>query len=336
MADFIYQIYDKIFKKILTLSSVAVVNLINGLFGTTYPPDSTITYHWTEFEDDNLRRILADTILTINGIHSYHIEAQMEKDEDIVFRVFDYGYGHAQRQRFAQPFEPKLISSTDIVDTFSDTDVSNTDAEITSFSTIEPASDDYPPYTLYFPEPKIIYLVAKDNIPDEYTLKLDFGKQGSFPYKVSTFKYPESTPEELTDKKMIILIPFELLKLREAMKKKRTPENLSALKNLIFHDIIGSINKNLDVGNITVDDARKLKRLTHKLYNHIYSHYEEMEELNAMTDESLMLDIDIIEKEHEKQLAEKDALLQQTIAEKDLLLSEINSLKTELAKLKRN
>lgn len=69
----IYQIYDKVFKKILTLSSTAVINLINGLFDTDYPTDSTITYNWTEFTDDNLRRILADTILTINGSNSYHL-----------------------------------------------------------------------------------------------------------------------------------------------------------------------------------------------------------------------------------------------------------------------
>ncbi len=39
----VYQLYDKIFKKILTLSSTAVINLINGLFETDHPTDSVIT-----------------------------------------------------------------------------------------------------------------------------------------------------------------------------------------------------------------------------------------------------------------------------------------------------
>lgn len=52
-----YQIYDIIFKKILTLSSSAIINLINGLFKTSYSKDSTIHYNWTEFADDKLRRI---------------------------------------------------------------------------------------------------------------------------------------------------------------------------------------------------------------------------------------------------------------------------------------
>lgn len=98
MAETIVHIFDKVFKKILTLSAKAVINLINGLFGTTYPEDSTITYNWTEFMDTELRRTLADTIITVNGKYSYHIEAQLEKAGDIVFRVFEYGYHHAISQ----------------------------------------------------------------------------------------------------------------------------------------------------------------------------------------------------------------------------------------------
>lgn len=51
----IYHLYDKIFKKILTLSSKAVINLINGLFNTNYPLNSNIQYNWTEFENDELK-----------------------------------------------------------------------------------------------------------------------------------------------------------------------------------------------------------------------------------------------------------------------------------------
>lgn len=83
----------------MILSSTAVVNLINGLFDTNYPTDSTISYNWTEFESDELKRILADTILTINNRYSYHMEAQITEDEDIILRVFEYGYTHADRNR---------------------------------------------------------------------------------------------------------------------------------------------------------------------------------------------------------------------------------------------
>ncbi|MBP3544118.1 MAG: hypothetical protein J6J86_07810 [Lachnospiraceae bacterium] len=290
----IHQIYDKIFKKILTLSEGAVVNLINGLFDTNYPPDSTVQYNWTEFEDNGLKKTLADAIITINGCHSYHMEAQIMKDEDIIFRVFEYGFSHASRNR-----------------------IQEVDREM-----------------LDFPEPRIIYFYATSGIPDEYELRLNFGAQGYFDYKIPVLKYMNTTPEELTQKKMIILIPFELMKLRDAIKKERSPENLEALKNLIQNDILYSINMNMELGNITLSDAQKLKRLTHQLYKHIYAHYEEMEVLNEMTDESLILDIDIIEKRHEEELAkvvaEKDKELAEAVAEKD---KEIELLKQQLADL---
>ena len=126
---------------------------------------------------------------------------------------------------------------------------------------------------------------------------------------------------------MIILIPFELLKLRKAIEKARTPENLCALQHLISHDILEAIQLNLDAGNITVDDAIKLRRLAHKLYKHIYSHYEEMKEMNEMTDESLLLDVEIMQKEHEKAMAE---LEKEIAAQAD----EIAALKAELSKYK--
>ncbi|MGN1179879.1 MAG: hypothetical protein ACI4SD_01605 [Suilimivivens sp.] len=306
MESTIYQIYDKIFKKVLTLSSLSVVNLINGLFGTDYPKDSTVSYNWTEFEKEDLRKILADTILTINGKYSYHMEAQMDRDNAIILRVFDYGYNHALRS----------------------------------------AKEENGIWVLEFPEPKIIYLYAEKDIPDEFLLQINFGTQGKFIYRVTTFKYQEVSTEELNERKMVILIPFKLLKLRKLLEKDRSKENLFALKNLIQNDIIGSIEENLAMGNITFQDAQKLKRYTHKLYEHIYAHYKEMEELNEMTDESLMLDIDIIEKRHETELYEIKEKFKEKLTETENALTEtenaliekqndLEKAESEIARLKK-
>ena len=42
-SDRVAHVYDSVFKKILTLSVRSVVGLINGLFGTDYPSDSSIS-----------------------------------------------------------------------------------------------------------------------------------------------------------------------------------------------------------------------------------------------------------------------------------------------------
>ena len=173
----IYQIFDKAFKRILTLSDKAVINLINGLFGTNYPTNSKITYNWTEHEDKDLKKTLSDSILTINGRDSYHIEAQMTEDEEIVFRVFEYGFGHAYKNR-------TIVSGGE---------------------------------RMVFPRPCIIYLDEgkKDSIPDEYSLVLQFENQGEFLYKVPLVKLQNISIQELNEKKLIILLPFLLLKLRK-------------------------------------------------------------------------------------------------------------------------
>ena len=251
-------IYDKIFKKVLTLSSKAVINFINGLFETQYSTDAKVTYNWTEFHDDNLKRILADTIITIDGCHSYHIEAQRYQDDTIIFRVFEYSYRHAERC--------KEISKDKCF--------------------------------LRFPEPKVIYLYAEGKIPDIYSLILDFGTQGTFEYCVDTVQLEKISVKELNQRKMIILIPFYLLSLQKIIRKKRSKENLEQLKKLIFNDILGSIEMNYEYGNITMDDASRLKNLTIALYRHLYANYEEMEDLNDMTDESLILEYDIFLKKH--------------------------------------
>ena len=91
----INQIYDKILKRILTLSAKAVINLINGLFGTNFPLDSKIVYNWTESIDDKLGKTISDTILTIHvdeENYRFHIEAEIDcastNDISIVLRAY--------------------------------------------------------------------------------------------------------------------------------------------------------------------------------------------------------------------------------------------------------
>ena len=115
-------------------------------------------------------------------------------------------------------------------------------------------------------------------------------------------------------------------------------ENLEALKDLIRYDIIDSINKNVAAGNITATDGQKLKRITLQLYHHIYAKYDEMEKagVNQMAEEALILDIDIIELEHKKELkrlaAEKDTI----ISEKDnTILEKDNTIRNLVAQLQK-
>ena len=290
----INQIYDKAFKRILTLSRQSVINLINGLFDKDYPTNSEITYNWTEFEDKELNRTLADSIVTINGTDSYHMEAQMTKDEEIVFRVFEYGYGHAQKNRIIGDGGERLV----------------------------------------FPQPCIIYLDEgkKDKVPDEYTLTLEFRGQGTFDYKVPVIKLQNMKAQELDDKKLFVLLPFQLLRVRKKIAKVRSKENMDELKTLLLDDIIGLINRNEEVGNLTASDAMNLRDLTLKLYKAIYLKYTELEDLTMwLYDQSFELFTDKFEKTVEE-LQEEVAEMRDTIEQKDARIRELEEMLKEAKK----
>ena len=260
-----HTIYDRAAKRCLSLSKPTSVMLINGLYDKNYPLDSEVEYHWTEHHDDELRKTLADTIVTINHKDSYHVEIQMYSDEDIILRVFEYGYRHALVNRNGKE-------------------------------------------VLIFPDPKIVYLYEDGGAPDVQELTIQFGSSGSYTYQVPVVKYLKMEMDELNRRKLIVLLPFQLLRLRKAIEKERTKENMEQLKNLICHDIIESIETNVAAGNITVSVGRKLKRITLQLYRHIYEKYDEIEKagVNQIVEEALVLDIDIIEAEHKKEV---DALI---------------------------
>ena len=295
----IYQIYDKAFKRILTLSEKTVINLINGLFDTDYPTDSKITYNWTEHENKDLKRTLADSILTINGRDSYHIEAQMTEDEEIVFRFIEYGFGHAFKNRTFIDGGERMV----------------------------------------FPRPCILYLDEgkRDTIPDEYTLIMEFENQGEFEYKVPLVKLQNMTVAELNEKKLIALLPFKLLKLRKKIENLRTEENLKELQGLVIDDIMNAIDTNVEAGNISLTEAFDLKALTTLLYMKIYSKYKELEDFTMrLYDQSLELPSDKYEKtveELEEEVAEMKAENQELKTKLDSMQDIICDLQNQLKSL---
>ena len=138
--------------------------------------------------------------------------------------------------------------------------------------------------TLYFPEPAVIYLNRKRGIPEKSTLHISFGSQGSFDYQVRNFLYLAHDVEDLDARNMIVLIPFQVLRLRSLLNhalmqkdgtvKTAYTERIQQLQEKICRDIISSINNNLTLGNITPDDANQLLELTNLLHMHICSNFK--------------------------------------------------------------
>ena len=87
---------------------------------------------------------------------------------------------------------------------------------------------------LKFPEPVVIYLTKESSIPEESVLILDFGKQGSFEYKVENYIYLNHDVIELNQRKMGILIPFQLLKFKEIIQPGKISRSCRDFLKMIY------------------------------------------------------------------------------------------------------
>jgi len=258
----IAQIYDKVFKRILTLSNVAVITFINGIFDRNFPTGSKLTYNWTESIKNSLEKTIADTIITVNDSEKFHIEVQINSDSTIAMRVFDYGYQDALKYKKVEP--DRII--------------------------------------LEFPQSKVIYLEHNSNTPDTVVLELDFKNQGKFEYKIPAMKFLDYSIDELNKQHLAILLPLYLLKLRREIEKEQSTENALKLKALIGDGIIKSIEDNEKAGNITDYDVVILIGLLEKLYNHLYGGIQKFKEegVKDMISDKLILDVDIAMYERDK------------------------------------
>ena len=266
--DSISQIFDKIIKRILySFSKPAVINLINGLFNENFPPDSEITYNSTENIDSKLKRTVSDIIITLrigNRVRRFHMESQINDDNTIVLRVFEYGFQDALRNQ--------AVHSNKI--------------------------------SLPFPAPVIIFLEHTESTPDKVILELDFGEHGKIEYTVPAMKFLSYSVEDLCKKKMTILLPLYLLKLRReienAKHRKRKKEEIirqsaKRLKKLINEELLPAILENEKSGNITHSDTFEMLQLLSRLYKHLYGYIEEFrqEEVGNMLTDILELEYDV-------------------------------------------
>ena len=255
------KIYDLTLKCALDLSSGAVIDFINGLFGESLPLDSEVIRTATESVSADLGgHTFSDKMITIRSAeHSrrFHIEAEITSDDkEIVLKVFDYGYKDALKQHSSK--------AGNII--------------------------------LNFPQPKIIYLEHWSTAPDAVTLEINFWEQSKVNFTVPTMKFLDYSVKDLDEKRMVILLPLYLLKLRRKVESARGKEAIRQyvpeLKELLNKEILGTLTKNVEKGNITRRDAHILIKLLSLMYNHLYGAIEEFEEekVKGMLAEKLVLE----------------------------------------------
>jgi hypothetical protein len=264
-----------------------VINCINGLFNTDYPPDSKVSRPSTETVDDNLKRSVADMVIVINGVHRYLIESQINNDEDMLVRIFRYILSEGQRS-----------------------------AERGGHT-----------LTIHIPDARVIYWETTRNTPDRELLRFEFPDGPAVELNVPSIKFPEFSITELEERKLILLLPFYLLKLRRQTENAKTDERrrelFASLKKLLL-DIHKIIERGRDRELIGGTDFIKIWEITKLLYRSLYSDYNETKEKREMyrtiadlhlTDWDTLLEVQL-KARTEKRVKELAEELAKEIAEK--------------------
>jgi hypothetical protein len=95
-----HDLFDLAFKRLMHLSNTAVINFINGLFGTNHPLTSKVEYFSTEAVNDKLQKTNKDMVIGIETSR-YITEIQRKDDKTMPLRIFIYSYNAALNTRTA-------------------------------------------------------------------------------------------------------------------------------------------------------------------------------------------------------------------------------------------
>ncbi|MDP4180660.1 MAG: hypothetical protein Q8942_06180 [Bacillota bacterium] len=304
---------DQLMKVMFKLSKKVTINLLNGLFEENYNPrDVTIQYTNNEFVLDSLEKIYGDMFIRVQSkskVITYHIEFQTQNDKYMSVRMFRYGFEKA-------------------TETFNDCG----QEEI----------------KLDFPKQLVIFLEENSNIKDSISFILKMPDGSELKYKVPTMKYWEYSEQDLVNKKMYALLPFQVFKSRKVIESisnsTKTHEEKAQLINVEFRKLIKVIEK---VANISSDlfkrreivgaDFEKILLVLNNISDYLYNKYGEyklIEEVNNMMLTTLYNPI-LVKKEVAKELEKEMLNVARTALEKGLtidVVAEITKLDIETVK----
>jgi predicted transposase/invertase (TIGR01784 family) len=255
------QIFDLLFKRLLQEASApAVVALINGLFGTDFPPDSPVSFLNRESVTEDLRKIVSDLMILMAG-EIFHCEAQIDDDLNMALRMFRYGY-----------HEAVIRAET------------GADGNL----------------TITFPRARILYWETTQKTPDTVTLHIVFPDRSLHDFTVPAFKVLEHEIGELERMRLALLLPFYMLKYRKQVQEARSGEERLALVPAVegtMGKLLDAVKNLREAGLLTEGDGDLIIGEAEFLYSRIYERYEGFREARTMVDERIMTRFDRVRME---------------------------------------
>ncbi|GHV47101.1 hypothetical protein AGMMS49546_36340 [Spirochaetia bacterium] len=188
---------------------------------------------------------LVSDMVIVVGGCRYQLEAQINNDLNMAIRVFRYGFEESLRSRTVK------------------------DGEI----------------TLPFPQVRVIYWETTRKTPDKLTLNLVFPDGKIHKYRVKTFKFLDHSIAELEQRKMSILLPFYVLKLRKQVKAAKTSkrrQELAKEMELLLNELTDTAERSARAGILDNHDLADVIKQINRLHHELYQGYNEFKEIDEM------------------------------------------------------
>jgi hypothetical protein len=290
------KLFDKVFKQLMqTASKKAIIGLVNGLFGTHYSEKSSVSFPATVFVDSKLRELVTDMLIQINGSDILHIEAQIDDDLNMALRMYLYDFEVALR--YAQR---------------------------------SPTGD----IEMDLPKAIVLYWETTKKTPDEHKVTIKAPNGGRLDYTVPTYKVLNHDIDDLASNKMLLLLPFYMLKLRKQVnsalsRKTEAHEKLAEyaheMKNTVIQ-IQKVLEKSVKNKLLTKNDEMAILDYVDVIFSYCYGKIKEFEEVTEM--------VEILTR-HEKKMRDAARKLLDSGVNPDVIISSLGIKPEDVAKLSK-
>ena len=144
------------------------------------------------------------------------------------------------------------------------------------------------PVEMEFPNPRIIFVEKNEKIPDTLQLKIKIPKQETLLYQVPVLKYWLYDAWQLYQKKMYLLLPLQVFKLRKSLKTKGEMDEV-AYQDLVktAEDTIRAMEQALEEGKVTLEDAGEMNAILVNIMEYLYGKYGDYRKIDQEVKEMI-------------------------------------------------
>ena len=224
--------YDDAFRTMETECDDILIPFVNYFYNENYDKSAEITRlrneHYIEHEDQSDEKRITDSHfkITQNGISKiYHFECE------------------------SKPYDNSILVRLFEYDAQIAADESNNEGNI---------------LRVRFPYTGLLLLRRSDKAPEVVTVIIETPK-GEISYDVTTIKMSDFTVDSIFENRLYLMIPFYIFNYeREFRRINRDDDKAEALAE-VFRNIIGRLDNELEIGNLSAFSYNVIIRLTHKV-----------------------------------------------------------------------